>query len=677
MSGRPTDIPLPESAPDRLEGWKAIAAHLNRDVRTAKRWEVSEALPVHRHQHHARSSVYAYVTELDRWRVNRRPESAESTSWLAKQRRVLVLAPAMAAALLMSGGGRVFEPLGVAAAQTGAANSLIWDSAVGLDGTVSADGQWLSFVDWETGDIALRDLTTGQNRRVTNKGGYTKALGEGEATALSADGRGIAFTWDRWDAAVEPGGRVELRVIAADGSNERVLLDGENSNYLEPKSWSPDGRWIAVVVERDKGKGDDVVLVSRDGAQTRTIATLPDRGPGRVWFSPDGQWLAFDRPAADSGTPTGDVSLVRADGSGQATSVIADAALAAWTPDGRNLLFSRARQGVQDLYEVSVANGQVGGDSRPITAATDMGASLGMTRSGSLFYAKNRRTTDAVLASYDAMTGQMGAPQVVGPVTAIGLFGGGGNPKISPDGRTLCLVAQSTTIVLHDLADGRERTIVPALASLRAVDWAPDSRSLIVAGVARDGTDAVFKVDPAAGTTSILFKVETVRILAASPDGHTIYYRANVQSTPVMAHDLISGTERKVFDWLGALPAMSVSRDGRTLALTGSFSLVFVDVATGQAQTRWRTPAGADAEKIQWGAWTPGDKAFVALWASGRAQELRTFPVAGDAAPLRDRLTQQFRGVSLSPDGTQMSLMRWANLQQLWSLQSFLPAPAR
>ena len=40
----------PETA---LESWKAIAAHLSRDVRTVKRWEKSEGLPVRRHLHQA------------------------------------------------------------------------------------------------------------------------------------------------------------------------------------------------------------------------------------------------------------------------------------------------------------------------------------------------------------------------------------------------------------------------------------------------------------------------------------------------------------------------------------------------------------------------------------------------------------------------------------------------
>jgi len=48
--------PLPGEP--RLDSWKAIAAYLERDVRPAKRWEVHECLPVRRHRHLARSTVW-------------------------------------------------------------------------------------------------------------------------------------------------------------------------------------------------------------------------------------------------------------------------------------------------------------------------------------------------------------------------------------------------------------------------------------------------------------------------------------------------------------------------------------------------------------------------------------------------------------------------------------------
>ena len=56
---------------DRLDSWKEIAVYLNRSVRTVRRWEWRERLPVHRLQHEKRGSVYAYKLELDSWRESR------------------------------------------------------------------------------------------------------------------------------------------------------------------------------------------------------------------------------------------------------------------------------------------------------------------------------------------------------------------------------------------------------------------------------------------------------------------------------------------------------------------------------------------------------------------------------------------------------------------------------
>lgn len=56
----------------RLDSWKEIAAHLNRDVTTVQRWEKREGMPVHRHLHDKRGSVYAVGSELDAWLSLRR-----------------------------------------------------------------------------------------------------------------------------------------------------------------------------------------------------------------------------------------------------------------------------------------------------------------------------------------------------------------------------------------------------------------------------------------------------------------------------------------------------------------------------------------------------------------------------------------------------------------------------
>src|SRR5690242_14693201 len=64
--------PSERPAEERLDSWKEIAAYLGRDVTTVQRWEKREGMPVHRHVHDKRGSVYALSSELDTWREGRR-----------------------------------------------------------------------------------------------------------------------------------------------------------------------------------------------------------------------------------------------------------------------------------------------------------------------------------------------------------------------------------------------------------------------------------------------------------------------------------------------------------------------------------------------------------------------------------------------------------------------------
>jgi TolB-like protein/Tfp pilus assembly protein PilF len=74
-------IPPLEGTPERrLDSWKEIAAYLNRDVTTVQRWEKREGMPVHRHVHASRGSVYAVAEELDAWVRSRRLRPEEPSA---------------------------------------------------------------------------------------------------------------------------------------------------------------------------------------------------------------------------------------------------------------------------------------------------------------------------------------------------------------------------------------------------------------------------------------------------------------------------------------------------------------------------------------------------------------------------------------------------------------------
>lgn len=58
---------MAQPAKERLDSWKEIAAHLQKDERTAQRWEKENGLPVHRIPGKGRQAVFAHRSEIDAW----------------------------------------------------------------------------------------------------------------------------------------------------------------------------------------------------------------------------------------------------------------------------------------------------------------------------------------------------------------------------------------------------------------------------------------------------------------------------------------------------------------------------------------------------------------------------------------------------------------------------------
>jgi len=56
-----------DEAPEILSGWKDIAKHLGKGVRTVQRYESSMGLPIRRPAGHQRGSVIATKSELNAW----------------------------------------------------------------------------------------------------------------------------------------------------------------------------------------------------------------------------------------------------------------------------------------------------------------------------------------------------------------------------------------------------------------------------------------------------------------------------------------------------------------------------------------------------------------------------------------------------------------------------------
>src|SRR5438552_17000575 len=74
---------------DRLDSWKEIAGYLKHDESTVRRWE-KEGLPVHRHAHKKKATIYAYASEIAVWwNVARSGLEAGEPAVRGRRRRVV------------------------------------------------------------------------------------------------------------------------------------------------------------------------------------------------------------------------------------------------------------------------------------------------------------------------------------------------------------------------------------------------------------------------------------------------------------------------------------------------------------------------------------------------------------------------------------------------------------
>ena len=224
----------------RLESWKDIAAYLRRDVRTVQRWEKREGLPVRRHLHHERATVFAFADEIDAWWVER--------------------------------------------------SSLLAADAAGLAESIEPDGGETGAIDPPPGTLAP-DSRSGSGVRLL------LAL-----SAAAAIGVGLAAFWPRWDAApradaaaIQPS-PVAAPDLPAPAPAGRLFADAAReggSLAVIPTGADP----VDVALSRDGAElyvadGSDPSLAIIDTASARVIARVPlPDAAARLALSPDGTHL--------------------------------------------------------------------------------------------------------------------------------------------------------------------------------------------------------------------------------------------------------------------------------------------------------------------------------------------------------------------------------------------------
>jgi Tol biopolymer transport system component len=569
----------------------------------------------------------------------------------------------------------------------------VWSGA-GVDnmGGPSPDGRLLSFTDWSTGDLAVRNVASGTNRHLTDTRGWVASGDFAGESVFSPDGQSLAYAW-----FVESAYANQLRTIPSSGGTPRTLVDG-GRDYVRPFGWSPDGRFIYVQrYSKDELLIGPVALA--DGSFRRLKSLAEWRRPARLSLSPDGRYIAYDAPAGAKGSPR-DIFVLSTDGSRETLAVQtpADDFAPLWSADGTHLLFISDRTGGNSLWKVAVHEGASAAPATMIRADVGSMTPMGVTRGGTLYYALSGRARQNI---YTAELDASGMART--PVLAVDTFvNANTGPAWSADGEWLAYFSRRQSpnrrpvLVVRSVRTGEERLVslpatffAPFNASAR---WFPDGRSLLIVCNDADGPGAGFyRLTLETGQVDLVHRVaRNMSSFDLSRDGRTIVwlYQNNGDrplSGRLLRYDIESRQETELDRDKWFITA-AISPDGTQLAYVRSIrentteypsALSVMPLSGGAARELYRDPTWIGGSRYNSLTWSADQQSLIFGREGEPGNVLWRVPIAG-GSPTRIGVAMPARlnSLTMHPDGKRLTFSATeADHNEIWTLEHFLPTP--
>lgn len=574
-------------------------------------------------------------------------------------------------------------------------------------GKVSPDGRYRTFVDWNTGDLAIEDLTTGEQRRLTNKGSWLVSDAMAFHSRWSPDGKHIVFDWWDWG---EPS-FVGVRIVEPDGTNLRDLFrvkDPENTVSIT-YDWSPDGKDILAVIWEEQGLGKIILISVSDGSMTTLkefdFKRFRSNEINNMRFSPCGEYVIYDFPAEES--PNMDIYILSLEEKSESHVVEhpANDLLLEWTPDGKNVLFLSDRRGTLDIWRLPMDEGKAAGVPELVKEGIGQIDSQGLTTGGAFYYVTDKNAWNVYLTSLDSESGKIIEPPML-PMKYVGTSTH--SPAYSPDGKYLAYVSERgpagnerSVISIRSLETGKDRKLFPEY-NFERLKWSSDNRFLLA--VARDtkdrrAHDMIAKIDVETEEVFRVFRCEQGRSqhraeqAVWSNDGRTIFYvfaDINKRSS-LVSRDLNSGRETELYrvsEWdiedkkiMGS--SLSRSPDGNWLAfITGYLerNIKIIPSSGGEPRDLYSfkqpdhmaTPTAwsSDGNYILFGKYKVPEESH------GGMAELWRIAVDGGEPQKLDLTMFRLGSLSMHPNGKHLAFSSLGHElvdAELWVIENFLP----
>ncbi len=474
--------------------------------------------------------------------------------------------------------------------------------------------------------------------------------------AWSPDGQQIASV--RYESDAE---RSIFTIPALRGSEHR-LYTGLQKGYgdCDGMDWSPDGKVVAFPEQKSGGGSYShiSVLSITDLSAKPLTSPAPGEGDCEPAFSPDGISVAFVRGVAGGGF--GDLFVTSISGGEPRRLTFGNSAgTFAWTPDGREIVFTSLLSGIESLWRVSAS----GGTSRPVEEVGGVASRPSISRRGNyLVYQQAIRNDNIWRINLKDEKHATGAP-----TRALSSRGFNYRPSFSPDGKKVAF--DSDRLGYWDIwvcdSDGSNFAQVTDLHTITdTARWSSDGHYLAFESAYKPFW-RLYTVEVPGGRPRLVNT--TLHGYVGCPnwsrDGHWIYVCSNesgpfqLWKVPFRGGDPVQVTTH------GDIYAIE-SDDGRSLYYWGPNSL--------GGNSIWRKPVSGgeetrvlDTSHVEWFNWTlthtgiyiidknelTGDKPEKSPFINGRIEYLDF--ATGEIAPIfnLDKPASSYSGLVASPDG--------------------------
>ncbi|HSA54194.1 MAG TPA: hypothetical protein VLE53_00765 [Gemmatimonadaceae bacterium] len=532
----------------------------------------------------------------------------------------------------------------------------VWDGA-GDGATISPDGRLIAFIDWNTSQVAVRDVSTGRERTLTDKGVFAGSVGFPEPYFVFSPGSDrVVFPFGNSRDA-EPF-RYELRMASVSDTVQRVLATyAPDVAFVAPLDWHETTGLLFTTVAADASS--ELLILRPDEGTARTLERR-DEGAGLIQqglYTPDGLAVVY--------LAKGMLHYLTLAGGDARMLGLGAEVLLGWTAGGATLLFHATRGEVTGNWSIGWKDGVPSGE--PVLVQRTAAGVLPSGRSvAGVHYREPAVATALLAAELDLPSRTISRPQPL--ALHPGLVAG--NPAWSRDGRRLAFTLHVPNRMTHRIMiseGGRASPREIARVDLRVMglDWSTDGRFLFVGGRAETRARAwIGRIDVLTGTVERIVSNVPISALAAAGNQQVAFMIAAPAGERTVRLAILpadGGEPRVLTTYLSTeLPrSMSVSPDGRWVALVKtlertSSALLLVPTDGGDPRTLLRLER-PDRLELNLGSlpWTADGRRVMVLLRQGGERYLGAVDAVSGELTLVPFAPQEAgrRQPALHPDG--------------------------